>query len=485
MFENLTIQALKVPKPEFETLKTSTEKHVYTNLNTYFKHRNSNAMLPLAIGTVLSSAKFGKEIYVCTKRTTRYAYSTARLTVNGDYNHDIVQEATRRGYSSVEGYLHVLLTENIQSQRAKNADMSIYIIEAPSGITNISKLMAANKIPEIKVPLQQNKQHAIRVYKIEQYVYIITNEMYDSTVLFMQQIVGALPIIYNEIFKGFDVTIPYLYEYFKNCFEKQSWDTILHTLQQNPVIKNLKQTAKKRNIDNIFKNINTQLKLNAKNTVENITSEIHAAEEELRMHYIHLKQALIQANSENGISDLELILPFLYNNEDITLIALRGTPELNIQLRIQGKVDYDKSEIEKCIKNHSSFIIWVLTHPYIHLHWEANCILNLNNCTISNRNDYTYTMVPNAHWAYYNCFGDNKSIIQKAIAENDFLTVFSKTITAAYQLNIYDITVLNRLIDGLSHDFYCTETFYNEKTQCFMSMQQLRKLFEEETTNAQ
>lgn len=481
MFYTLTRDALQLTNDASDYLAelvAHNQAHIYTAIVNTPGGRTSN-LYNLAVGCVMSALNLKLKIGIVTKTAPRTLYSSARLAFNGNLNYTFKDRAARAGYDpevpeQLETSVYSLITGRTFTSPLRTADMTITVIEVPSGIRNISKLMSYNNVPELNIALQQSREHAIRVYRYNKHLFVITNtECHMETLL--KKLTGALPIIYNDLFTNLKEH-PELYSYFESCFnEDTTTTTCLDIIKNTPFIKDLTKNLKNRYIEKAFTKIEQNLVANVQHKISQVKEDITHTENNLLDYYKKLRQLQI-TSLHTTLPDKELILPFLINNNDIKKMeCIRNS----IILIIEGKVDYDKNEITKVIKGKSDFIKWVFTNPVIHLHWQACCSLNIVNNTVNNCSDYyTSNLLPNVHWRQYDCFGDNKAIIQKALVQQDFLTVFSKTITAAYQLNIYDITVLNRVIDSLLGSYYYTKTFYNEAGNTWLSMDDLQNMFD-------
>lgn len=480
MFYTLTKDALHLTNDASEYLAelvAQNQANIYTAIQNTPGGRTSN-LYNLAVGCVMTALNLKLKISVVTKSAARTLYSTARLALNESLNYTFKDRAIRAGYNpeepeQLEAAVYSLITGRTQTSTIKNSDISITIIEVPSGIRNISKLMSYNNVPELNIGVQQSREHAIRVYKYNKHLFVITNLACHMEAL-LKKLTGALPLIYNDLFTNLK-EYPELYSYFESCFnENIATTTCLDIIKNTTFIKNLTKDIKNKYIERAFVKIEQNLIANIQHKISQTKEDITYTENNLLESYKKLRQLQITA-LHTTLPDKELILPFLTNNNDIkTIEFIRNT----IILVIEGKVDYDKNEITKVLKGQSEFVRWVLTNPTIHLHWQACCSLNIVNNTVNNNSDYyNSNLLPNMHWRQYDCFGDNKTIIQKALVEQDFLTVFSKTITAAYQLNIYDITVLNRVIESLLGTYNYTKTFYNEENNTWISMSDLKDMF--------
>ena len=477
MIFRLAQETLNIDSEAFEIFKESENIQVQTNIGTWLGG-NARYTTALALGLIFSSMKLKTQAYLNTRSVNRTHYSLNRLGINNNLNYNAIEEATRRGYNSVNDLLHYMITGSTISN---SKPIALYIITATSGITNISKLMKNNNIPEIQLPLQQSAKHALRIYKIENKVYIITNNECDMKTL-LRRIAGAIPLLYNDLYKDLNSICPQLYDFFAECFyESGAWTSAIRHIKAMQELKDLKNFVRKKRIEKVFDKLEHNLKNNAQNRVTNIKNEIKRTEDTLNQYYKQLQTAML-FESTAEIPDVELIMPFLINNKDVTNIKIFNN---KLYLKIIGEVDYDKKEIKKVIKHQSDYINWLFTHPKIHLHWESNCVLDIVDCTVNNTDLYEYSFIPNTHWKHYDCFGDNRHIIQKALNEKDYLTVFSKTITAAYQLNVYDMTVLNRLLVDISNYYTELKTFYHEELDKFMSYEELKTIYKEELTNAQ
>ena len=113
-----------------------------------------------------------------------------------------------------------------------------------------------------------------------------------------------------------------------------------------------------------------------------------------------------------------------------------------------------------------------MTYEDFELYWESVCTIDLKTYVITSiRDKYNpIDYLPNTHWYYYNCFGNNIAPIVKALKNNDYLSVFMISATAAQNLNVYDMTVLTKLKSKLFDDYYYYPTIYDKKLQKFITV---------------
>lgn len=82
---------------------------------------------------------------------------------------------------------------------------------------------------------------------------------------------------------------------------------------------------------------------------------------------------------------------------------------------------------------------------------EAEVVWNLDDLTVRSNNDISITdNCPQPHLYYYNCFGDNKTMIQQALGTQEFSLALDCTNAAMSAVNIIDSPVLTKLIDWVT-----------------------------------
>lgn len=85
------------------------------------------------------------------------------------------------------------------------------------------------------------------------------------------------------------------------------------------------------------------------------------------------------------------------------------------------------------------------------LHFTTSVRWHITDCTVDHSdNAFNNTAVPNPHLAGYNCFGDNKPLIRKALQDANYEFALEQTIASCASLNLYDGTVLNHLFNALA-----------------------------------
>lgn len=83
--------------------------------------------------------------------------------------------------------------------------------------------------------------------------------------------------------------------------------------------------------------------------------------------------------------------------------------------------------------------------------------------------------IPNPHHFYFNCWGDNKSPIQEAIAEGDYATALNQAIAATAAFNLGDGTVWGKFIQVELRDMQETECLKIKETGEIISIKEFRK----------
>lgn len=104
-------------------------------------------------------------------------------------------------------------------------------------------------------------------------------------------------------------------------------------------------------------------------------------------------------------------------------------------------------------------------------------IYNVNAATDYEKLENDYLLHP--HLMTFNCWGNNKPEIIKAIKDGDLIGATEQIIASTYNINLLDTTVLRNLINNINENKF-KKVFRVKSTNEFISLMQLREVFENE-----
>ena len=470
-----------------------------SNLNTHFKkeyvdisnprinasiHYPHNLITNFATGIMLTLLH-NPDVHflIRTKVATTTYYAMNNLNPNGTFEDLKNKLGGPFGYNSEEEYIFKKLTGCATTYFSKGTTnrYTIYVIEAPKGITNIQRWMTHYGYNNIETNIaDKDLGQKVLLYKIKNTLVFITNPTLNITAT-LTRLAGWLPLIFKEIYKDFLVKDTPVYDFFTKCYNNENinYNELKNLEVITSLIKEIKTTK-------ITKTI-TQLETSLKKEDERLLAIQKNDLKNLEQNYIDLLQSI-------NLTEMRIATSAKLNNKDLLIKTLTNNPYLDdfwlytesIILRIKSPVDYDKTKFKNVHKQNDTFNK-VMTADFLELHWTACCELNFKNFTIRKANDYQDNeYIQNTHWYNYNCFGNNTAPIAKALKEKDFLSAFMLTLTAAPLLNIYDMTVVHRLAENLAYNYPDRPTFLNKETGKFITYAEAKQLIKEkEKENAE
>lgn len=106
---------------------------------------------------------------------------------------------------------------------------------------------------------------------------------------------------------------------------------------------------------------------------------------------------------------------------------------------------------------------------------EAEVMWDVGSIAIGNHNEANIVEAcPQPHLVYYNCFGDNKTMILNALSSQDYGLALDCTNAAISSINIIDHPVLNRWLDWLTNAHnYNKLCVYNNETGELVSLKEV------------
>lgn len=458
-----------------EELTTEEGVRLKTNLSSkFFSYYNT-----LALGLITTMLHDNNINFTCyVRELPRSCWSKDSLVVPPkETRQNWLQE---RGFTSLTEYIHYKLCGTIpRNFRTPEKGYNIAIVQCSQGHTNVQTFLKHFGYTITETNIDTPFDMKVITCVIENTVYFLINNIPDINTgrTVFRRITGWLPVILKDAFKETLKDNQTLYDFFKNCYDalEPIKQTDLEPLKALPKIKGLALLVKTKTITNNIEKMERKIRENNTYIIETHKTTIRNLEEEFTRALQALATEELRQATSNYIKDKDLILQQCIKNPYVSNVDFLNNC---IVLTTYGPVDYDKEKIKRTIKHYNTEFIKVMTNPDLELYWESCCTMNIRQFTVSNGSDYYHSndKLPNAHWYYYNCFGDNKPNIMKALKENDYLSAIMIAITAAQCLNIYDITVLSKLHSKLTEYYPYTPTFYNKTTETFMSYSEAIKL---------
>ena len=456
-------------------LDVTTTEAVRRILNARFTKRNSQDLIdyiePLAIGlTAACLVDEDLKLHIHPRILSRMHWAQANLYLNTAFTAESLENTY--GYT-VDDWIRTRVANtslNVTNQIPHDGG-HIYILQNSQGHTNVKNFFKKWGVKEIPNTIGPQK---VLTYCTEKDLYILLkgfNSYAEGRETF-KSITGWLPILLKNTFNKAISTDSTLYTYFKNCYDDKAIDYA--SLRNMPCIKTILEKAKKVQIESALNELNTRLTTSLALEIDHTKADIHNIEEEHRSLLTTLRALELKHSAGECIKDIDLLTQMLVNNPNVKEFK---TDNKNLYLTTFGPVEYNKDKITTTIKRMDTTFINVMSSPKVQLYWEARCYLDLAEYRIKSLRD-NYNNLPNIHWWGYQCFGDNKILIQKALKERDYLSALALTITAAQLLNIYDMTVMSKLYNVLKDTTH--RPFLNKETGEFINYFEARDLIKED-----
>ena len=366
----------------------------------------------------------------------------------------------------------------------------MFIFQTNSGFQNIKKWLKQADYEPINIDTLKTRNSEtienlkVDVYKILNNIIIITNQNENVN---YEALAGWFPIFFKEAYKNLKL-YPDLYDFYKTSYRNTTASN--ETIKQQHCIKELIKNARNKKFSCFLNNLESTLIRDIDRKINELKSTIADSERMLQSYYTRLATVMCQKAKGNTIVDKDLIIQCLINNPNVEYAQLIDNNQFEIMTA--GPVEYDQKAIKSTLKHKSDFVIWLFTNPDYTLYWESICTVNVHRNEISaiqTTSSHNYQL-RNTHWHRYNCFGNNRTPIVKALTQHDYLSAFAQIITAAQLLNPYDVTVVNALIEDLTYNKPDYKAFINNKTKTLLSTNEMAKIFDSiqkvgDTENAQ
>lgn len=456
-------------------LDVTTTEAVRRILNTRLTKRNSHELIdsaePLVIGlTATCLVDEDLKLHVYPRILSRMHWAQTNLYLNTTFTAEDLKNTY--GYT-VDDWIRTRVANTSLSvtNQIPHDGNHIYILQNSQGHTNVKNFFKKWGVKEIPNTIGPQK---VLTYRTEKDLYILLKAFNNAAEAHetFKSITGWLPILLKDTFNKAISTDSTLYTYFKNCYDNKAIDYA--SLRNMPCIKTILEKAKKVQIESALNALNARLTSQLASEIDNTKADIHNIEEEHRNLLTTLKTLELKHSAGECIKDIDLLTQMLVNNPNVKEFK---TSDRSLYLTTFGPVEYDKDKITTTIKRMDAKFIKVMSSPKVQLYWEARCYLDLTEYRIKSLRD-NYNNLPNIHWWGYQCFGDNKMLIQKALKERDYLSALALTITAAQLLNIYDMTVMSKLYHVLEDTTH--KPFLNKETGEFIGYFEAINLIKED-----
>ena len=321
---------------------------------------------------------------------------------------------------------------------------------------------------------QENINHRVRIYKeANGYCYrILTNQwswdMARKLIALMPRLFPHLQVSdeVHELCKLFGGTD---FETWVNAYN--TWIT-----KVRPPIKIINE-----DIEQLCRHILTKQIYNLTKRLDETNSEIDNCEQKLTTLYrtaqsfkekiYHLKETTL-FNDE--------FIEYLQKNKAI--VKCRPDPSLDgLRLLIRTPLHYyDQNAFDAIINNTRSdlnkdpeksmlFKAIYSSTPSLELWTDTWCRINLIEAKCDRITGSNYKLLPQPHIYAANCWGDNRSYIQKALIQGEYINAIEQIIAATKNLNWFDNTIINWLLKNIASEYANRKTFKIIGTDTFLN----------------
>lgn len=237
---------------------------------------------------------------------------------------------------------------------------------------------------------------------------------------------------------------------------------------------------KKRNefYDKVKTALNDAQKERYESLVRELKNKIDDYEERLKNLYLDLKEKqkdviyLIHCGMNDKIKDF---IEVLKNDKDSIVYykTLRSGTEILLEIKTPLSFFEDedwklvkKGVLEKCEERYRG-VVDAIFKRQVELMTDTAVLIRTNNYDVRfyEVEGYKYG-IPNPHIYYYNCWGDNASIITKHLTNQDYAEAYMQIKASLSGINLTDGPVITRFVEGLA-DFSsipCIRDFETNKT---------------------
>ena len=237
---------------------------------------------------------------------------------------------------------------------------------------------------------------------------------------------------------------------------------------------------KKRNefYEKVKAALNNVQKVQCEGKIRDLQSRIENYESNLKELYLTLrekKKDLVYFTYCGMSEKIKDFIEVLKNDKDsiVSYKTFRG--ETGIFLEIKTPLSFFEDEdwklvkkgvLEKCEERYRG-VVDAIFKRQIELMTDTAVLIRINNYDVRfyEVEGYKYG-IPNPHIYYYNCWGDNESVITKHLTNQDYAEAYMQIKASLSGINLTDGPVITRFVEGLADfsDIPCIRDFKTNKT---------------------
>lgn len=349
----------------------------------------------------------------------------------------------------------------------------------------------------VRTLVTSTPNHKIRVYKYTQdsrYYYVILNNVdtpevvfkLSAAILLHENYFGDATATFVEAYHAGDeskvnaAVVQYFAEFNAHAQERainnaiNNMATALTQGRDNEYLRKIEraQTA----LDNLYTNIQEHAKIlneyKAEYLMYKLTDE-NSKVNELTQFLMSTKNNLAHIKFSNNRLDLVYSTPLLYWESEM----------------VRRYFESSRNNVMNTAPEHVQHLLKDLFINNTHtLLIQSGATLDLARGTINFLNPTAVLNVMtlgelngmfNPHHYYYNCWGDNQSLISRALVDHDYVTAILQTFAAIAGINMTDTAVITRFIERELNEFNSTKCIkVNETGEIIAPAEYYRRLTE-------
>ena len=334
--------------------------------------------------------------------------------------------------------------------------------------------------------LQTNPTHRIRAYKLDKFIYIVTNQ---NTEVVESRIFSALPLLFKNEYNWDEETI----NYFK-CFGDliQDHTKTLKLFKEIAKKSKLLENIKYQTLKSIIIKSSEALLREAQKQQQNLNLQIADYENALIKKYKELSQINAQITFFTPDINVEEVADYIYKNpyvkdfyapnSDTLALAIEAPLEYidvpAFKQMLKNPMSYlypsrttDVNEYNALTKKHPDEFVTMLKDLFLSnkykIYSRAEIVLDFRtnmayplrkagSAIINTRpapwklstryKNNPYAIIPHMHIEYYDCWSGNKTNITKALNKKDYIGAIDICVNTVKDINVNDGAVFGRFI---------------------------------------
>ena len=378
--------------------------------------------------------------------------------------------------------------DNSYQIRFIHTGTGIKVFEYASALTENRVLSYVNH-PEVAVALTQHQRHKVKVFHSGRTVYVLSNEFND---LFVHSMLALFPFIFGISNLKEDENIANICKAItKNESIRQYYTDILSNL------KDLRDNAKYNILINMLNKGNTEAIKDVKARIASTEDTIQDYEDRVEANYKKLQElnTLLLGYLETPKATMETvqeILDYISKHRYIKSMTARKDDYYGrdyLRFIIDAPITiYETEPLRRTMKatvsdasERTKLIYKAFNRIFLKEEYQMICesIVDIDpiNHNFQARNDSSVetTKMYHPHLTSFNCWGDNRNIINKDLSQNNLIGALNGILIATQNINFTDSAVFNRWINSLreSPQYLSRPTVLDKQTGELKTLQEI------------